>query len=383
MDILQDIKFKQFLQNREIQPLTKILYSSEIRFYSEFLDLTPSQIIDEAIKEEKSSIWISERRIKEHLLDYKSYLINQGYTNSNILKKLSIVKSFYSEFEIQIPKIKYAKIRKIESLDDLPTKEEIQKALKFANTKYQSIIYMALATGLRASDLRALKYSDFLKSLHDYITIPKNTFISIDEVVYLLSRNPEPKILTWKTITQKTTTPVTIFTTPETLDSLILYLTENPPKKYDDWLFPSKNDKNNKIGMRAFSSYFRFLNDKCQFGKIGPYRKFRSHALRKLFGTLLNADGMPHLSVERLLGHSVKDIVDAYIKVDENSLKQQYIEHMHVLSLKDIEVDKLTTDDKKEFLEIKEDNISLRQELEEIKKVIAKNNKDRLDDLIK
>jgi len=376
MDISEDRKFKRFLQNRNIKPQTKRLYTDEIRFYCEFLDRKPSELIEEAINEEKSGLWVSERRIKEYLLDYKSYLIDKNYSNKNLIKKMTIVKSFYNEFEIQIPRIKLQNKHKHETFEDLPTMDEIRKALKFANTKYQAIIFMMLSTGLRSIDIRHLKYSDFLNSLNGYVNLPKNTFVPIDEVIDLLNKNPEEKILTWKIITQKNDSQIIIFTTPECVDALLLYLEKNPPTHIDSPLFSSQMHKDKPISAKSFQNYFRYINDKCDFGRVGPYRKFHSHVLRKLFGTLLNADGMPHLSVERLLGHSVKDIVDAYIKVDENSLKQQYIEHMNVLSLENIETRVLTTDDKKEFLEMK-------QELAAIKKALADKNDDKLNNLFK
>jgi len=375
MDITGDRRFKRFIKNRTIRSGTLERYRIEITQYSEFLNKTPDEFITEAENEEDQGLRLSQRTINDYLLDYKDYLVENNYSPRTIIVRLSSIKSFYKQFDVVVPRINYSKKNiKKESLTDLPTKDEIREALTFANVKYEAIIKTALSTGLRSSDIRALSYHDFIKSLHQYIKVTDNTMISVDELIQILSKTNEEIIPTWKITTIKNDTPVTTFSTPECVDAILKYLKTQPPKTLETPLFPSGRFKTKPISKRAFFNYFVFLNNKCDFGMVGSHIKLHSHSFRKIFATTLMNQGLQQITISRLLGHTIDEIQEAYIKQDDNFLKEQYTLCIAELSLRDTQVHHVTTEDKQRLIDVENDNKKLRSEMEVMLEAIKTGN---------
>jgi integrase len=282
---------------------------------------------------------------------------------------------FYSESDIILPVIRFKKNIRKETFEDLPTKEEIRKVMTFANIKYQSVILLMLSSGMRASDIRALKYHDFLISLKDYIKLPKSGYLPIDVVVDLLEENRKDLIVpVWKLTAIKTSTPFITFSTPESLKLLINYLKIYNPTDPRQYLFPSKRYPDQPIGSRAFAYYFKWLNELADLGKPDRQIKFRSHALRKYFASTLSQAGVQQLTIDRLLAHSVGDLAEAYIKPTAKGLMDQYLPCIKALSIEDTEVHILESP---EYKELK----SLRKEVNEMKALMDKERKDKIKEL--
>ena len=62
-----------------------------------------------------------------------------------------------------------------------------QKALSYANLKYQAIILLMSNSGMRASDVRCLKYSDLLSSLNDYLKTPITDMVNVERNLSIYS----------------------------------------------------------------------------------------------------------------------------------------------------------------------------------------------------
>ena len=60
------------------------------------------------------------------------------------------VRSFYSEFEIEIPKIrlKHENTKRMITTDDIVGKKHILRALEHCNLKYKSIILLMSSSGM-------------------------------------------------------------------------------------------------------------------------------------------------------------------------------------------------------------------------------------------
>ncbi len=212
--------------------------------------------------------------------------------------------------------MRFTKNIKKEGIEDIPTKNDIRKALTHANIKYQSIILLMVSSGMRSSDIRALKYGDFLISLQDYIKLPKTGFIPIDVLIKMLEENEIENIIpTWKVTAIKTNTPFVTFSTPESLEILLEFLKTEPPENSDKPLFPSQRLHKQALSPRGFIEYFQQLNKKCEFGRPNRQDKFRSHALRKYFATTLAKKGVQQLTIDWLLAHSIDKITDAILNL--------------------------------------------------------------------
>jgi len=379
MDISEDPNFKTFLRKREIKPQTQELYTIILTEYCKFKNKTPTELLDNADKEEDQGIRLRNRSIGMDLLDYRDY-IKEKNSPSTVKVRMTVVRYFFSDNGIELPKMKFKNTIKPEGITAIPSKLEIQKALNYANIKYRAIILLIVSSGLRSSDLLNLKYSDFLNSLKEYIKVPKNTYMPIDEVEDLLykSTSINEVIPTWELVSQKRDNKFVTFSTPESLKALIRYLKEEPPKELDTPIFRSAKHKTQAISKRGFIGYFQLINKRCEFETEGILTKFRAHNLRKYFGTQLGISNVGSVTIERLLAHRVPALTDVYIKADPKSMKQEYIKAIENLSINEfLKPDYITTEDKKEFLELKNKYNIVSNRLESLEKQMKR--KDRVE----
>ncbi len=66
--------------------------------------MLPIEWIAEAEEEEESRIRMRQRKIKNYLLNFKTFLHDQDHTVLTVRNYMGIIKGFYMEYEIEIPK---------------------------------------------------------------------------------------------------------------------------------------------------------------------------------------------------------------------------------------------------------------------------------------
>lgn len=391
MDIIEDHLVELFLQNRDLAEKTRIRYLHAIKIYSEFINETPTQWIEEAENEEEDRIRMRKRKIKTYQLDFKKFLESKNYTTWTIKSMIIPIRIFYKEYDIEIPDLKIKNTTPEETYDDIPSKEDIRLALQFANLKYRAIILLFSSSGMGVAELLSIKYHDLLNSLKEYITIPQNTYIDIEELIHLIKVQKETNpiiIPTWQLTRKKTGKPFISFSTPESLDILLEYLKSDPPQKLETPLIRGY-DPNKPLNRRALFKHLERINDKCEFGKPHRQIKIRSHAIgRKYFTNVLYHNGLQQLSIDFFLAHTIDKTTSAYFKNDIESLKNQYITCIDNLSIEDTEVRILESEDKKLLNELQAKNVEKDLELEDTKKRLKRlelymEQKERTDNLKK
>ena len=366
MDITEDHLVELFLQNRDLAEKTRIRYLHAIKIYSEFINKTPTQWIEEAENEEEDRIRMRKRKIKTYQLDFKKFLESKNYTTWTLKSMIIPIRIFYKEYDIEIPDLKIKNTTPEESYDDIPSKEDIRLALQYANLKYRAIILLFSSSGMGVAELLSIKYNDLLNSLKEYITIPKNTHIDIEELIHLIKVQKEKNqiiIPTWQLTRKKTGKPFISFSTPESLDILLEYLKSDPPQKLETPLIRG-NNPNKPLNRRALFKHLERINDKCEFGKPHRQIKIRSHAIgRKYFTNVLYHNGLQQLSIDFFLAHNIDKTTSAYFKNDIESLKNQYITCIDDLSIENTEVRVLESEDKKRLSQME---IESRKQAEQI-----------------
>ena len=211
------------------------------------------------------------------------------------------------------------------------------------------------SSGMRVSDVRALKYVDLLKSLEDYVKLLEMDLLNIDILIKTLRESDNELIVpTWKFIAQKTNTPTITFCTPEALQAILKYLKTEPPENIDEPLFHSNLYKDQKIGRRGVTQYFQRINRKCEFKSTGPLNFFRSHKLRKYFATTLYKKELQQLTIDWLLSHKIDSVTNSYFKLHVESLKEQYISCIPNLSIEDTEIHVLQDEGTKRLNELED-----------------------------
>lgn len=364
MNIKEDPHLIDFLENRNLKPATIDQYTKQLTQYCKYTGLTPTQLIEEAEYEEEERIRMKNRKIKKHIQQYIQHLKKENKSPNYITNSIGTIKTFYREFEIELPHIR-CNIRdedKLITIKDIPTKDDIKKALKYANLKYKAVIKLMMSSGMGSAEVRHLTIDDYLKAhkIMDYNPL------HIDETIHKLQQK-ENNIPIWSIRRIKTGMPYVTFSSPESNHAINEYLED----RFDKQEITSKNDilfsgnDGNITNVKSFSTYFGRLNDTAGLGFYGRQRFFRSHSLRKFFASTLKNNKFDSLDAEWLIGHKVGKITDAYIKPDIYRLKKDYIDVLPYLSIEDVKTRTIESDEVKEIKE------THRNEIEEMKKEIG------------
>jgi len=146
--------------------------------YCEYLDKTPTKLIEEAELEEDQQVRMKNRKIKRYILKYINYLKDECNTPATIPNKIGLAKTFYSEFDIEIPRIRLEHPQQQHlTTDDIPSMKHIRQVLLHSNFKYQAITLLMLSSGMGSGETRSLKIKDFLDAtgiiLNDLSNIEK------------------------------------------------------------------------------------------------------------------------------------------------------------------------------------------------------------------
>lgn len=169
-DIIKDVHFQEFLNSRQVTESTKEQYVLRIFNYCVFLDKTPTELIEEAENDEEQRIRMKKRHINKYLNEFLHYLIKEQKSISYIKDFIMTVRSFYSEFEIEIPKIRFKQEndKRMITTDDIVGKEHILRALEHCNLKYRAILLLMSSSGMGRAEIIHLTYNDFLTAISEY-----------------------------------------------------------------------------------------------------------------------------------------------------------------------------------------------------------------------
>jgi integrase len=365
-----DEKFQVFLTIKTLKPNTIEGYKYRIYEYSKAIGLTPTEFLLEAEEEELEGIKLKRRKIRDHLIKFIQHLRKKGLKETSISNYLIYIKAFYSKFEIELPKlpIKLNPLPK-EDYKEFVSKEDIIRALKYSNQKYKAIILLMVSSGMGSSEIRTLKFKDFLLSLKEYIIIPLKEPYTVEKIRNSLPVN-QHIIPTWHVRRVKTGEYYYTFSSPESVDAILDYIEyrENKDKPIiglDEPLFIGKRpgDILNKYTMTAA---FQKINDDSGFEKLENKRYFTSHELRRFFSNQLLNAGLLERDIKWLKGQKQRDITDQYIKPDPQNLKIVYMEKaLPSLSIETIEILELKEN---AYLRLK----NLEKENKKIKKTLRK-----------
>lgn len=345
-DIRNDHTVQEFLDERNIKKRTIELYISSLTKYANYNQMPISELLEEAEDEQDTGIKRKKRKIRKRMHGFVKHLLEEKKAANTINKYLTDVRTFYNNAEVDLPRmnISYQDEEELITIKDIPTKDDIRKALKYANIEYKAIILLMMSSGMGSAEIRDLKIRTYLDAQNIEATDFNNNILT-------LIHEKEKNIPIWSIRRIKTGMPYVTYSSPESNRAINEYLEDRLIKRdieLDDYLFETEG---NKISKDTFSKYFARINDTAGLGKYKKQRFFRSHHLRKYFASTLHNNGMDYLDAEWLIGHSVKNTTDIYIKPDIYRLKKEYMDILPVLCLEDMET---VTIESPEFQELKE-----------------------------
>lgn len=367
---------KESTASRDIYALNR--YLNHVKTITENPNLTFEDLIDQAEEDLDNVPRERKRRTTIYLKSYHTFLDNSGFTLHTVVRDYATIKNFYNYFDIIPPKTKKKwTIDPInESIDDIPTKEEIIKALNVASLKTKAIILIMATSGMDSIALRSIKLKDFIKAIQDYIEYDVNNF-NINKFIQTCRKEDKNDIIPyWEDFRVKTIKheiKYYTFSTPEAFTAIIDYLEYTPaqgttkPKKLDDYLFPGRKGQ---LCSQGVTHQFQAINDRLKFGRLEKRRKFHSHALRKFFSNVLEDNEVGGRSFDHMMGHSPGKIKGTYVKPKKERLLLQYKR-----CLPDLTMDKVIIQDTtpaqvkqivKENIEIKENQADIADQFHKI-----------------
>lgn len=332
--ILEDQTFKDFVRAKNYKPKSIINHKNGLLFYCNFVRKTPTEVIREAIDEQKNDVWVTDRKIRKYFTGFVDYLVEIGNAPQTIKNKVNWVKTFYKEYGIETPKVKIPRSQHNLSLKPIPDKEVINEVLKRTTIRNRAIILLMSSSGMGAAEIRSLQYKHFIMAIEEaIIDLTDEEKMDIRKIKNILKN--ENVIGTWYIIRQKTSIPYITFSTLESINAIVDHLINEsqlnkPIKSMEDYLF-SINGK--KMKQNTLTEVFQHLNDRCGLGKRGNQRLFTSHNMRKFMANTLIDNGMEFYRVEWLLGHALPPTQAAYYKMNLEVMKKEYMKYEKHLTI--------------------------------------------------
>lgn len=350
MDIKNDPKIQEWFEMIDASEGTRTLYIFYMKKFCECVNLSPSQLIEEAIKEIKKGLLPAERKSPSYISKYKKCLTDKNSAPKTVSLALSTLKSFFKAFDIQLPSsMKIRNARLLKENNNFITKEDIKNMINNAQSlRDKAIIHCMAASGMARNELRNLRFRDI-------------TFDPSGIGIIKVRR-------------EKSQTDYTTFIGPEALLALKTYLEERnrteilKVKGDSDYVFVTYQAAGAKAGGQisndVMTYIFKQLAQELGYTNGKFQIKTRSHALRKFFASTLENAGMPKNKIDFMLGHTQSGTDMAYFRTDIEALKQLYIKFLPYLTFeKTIEVRSLDTEDAKRLEELEKENEKLKAKL--------------------
>jgi integrase len=333
---------KESTASRDIYALNR--YLKHIQTTTQQPNLTFEDLIDQAEEDLDNIPRERKRRTTQYLKSYHSFLDNSGFTLHTVVRDYATIKNFYTYFDITPPNIKKKwTIDPIhESIDDIPTKKDIIKALNIASLKTKAIILTMATSGMDSSAIRNLTLKDFIIGIKDYIEYDLNNFNLETFIQTCRKEDNNDIIIYWEGFRKKTIKneiKYYTFSSPESFTAIINYLEYTSPKgtikpnKPEDYLFPGRKGK---LRGQGITHQFEALNDRLKLGRLEKRRKFHSHALRKFFSNVLEDNEVGGRSFDHMMGHSPGKIKGTYVKPKKKRLLLQYKRCLEDLSMEKV-----------------------------------------------
>ncbi len=345
MKIWEDPKVLEFFIEREIHPETQAKYIRMLRYYIEHSGdgLTPTELIREARQEERAGVYIEDRKITERFLRFKAWLIKQPWGDMTKRITLSLLKTFYKTLHVhEIPStsIRVRRERQVKA-SELPTREEVKRAIIRSSPKYGAIFLTMASSGLMQGDIINLKLNEFVESFNEQVNTSFNGVSDIDQMLEIADKREI--IIKWEKQRYKNNIEYMTFSSSESCRAILEYLREDPPQSEDDYLFRYEG---HQVNFSTFSVYVNKLNQKLKINDY--YKRIIPRNLRKRFASILMESEIGYSQIQYMLGHVQSRVDGAYFKLlDEGSMRKAYLKALpKLMILEDVETRILTSDDK-------------------------------------
>ena len=352
-----------------------------IKLYEEVCGKSLDDLIAEADTEEEAGVRWKDRKLKEHLINFRKYLY--AHKSEGTAKRyFTIVKTVYTHYEIEIHKLPSFASKQIDKTykmkhSDLLTKKELIDGYYEANNLVKCIIVFGISSGLSKVDMLNLTVGDFLDACSDYTTQRGvlNQLLELKDKSYIIP--------CFEGNRRKTDSSFITFCSPEAAEHIIQYLLGENVKLQEEELELTRDHKLFNITASYVSAVFQNINKKLNLGKAGKFVRFRCHMLRKFHASTLFNTEILTWSVEEidtLQGRAMDMTHQAYFKNSKEKLFKKYYACVDELML----FKSIHEIDKEAYDKLAEENKFYKNEMEEQKKTIdaIKKAQQELEDML-
>ena len=308
----------EFIKVRNLNKRTVYGYNNAIKLYTNFNNMSLSELLKEAENDEENGIRWKNRKIKQRLLNFRVFL-QRHYLISTVKVHFQRILTIYRHFEIEIhnlPPINLKNTNKLKPImfEDLPTKEIIKEAVNITNPLMKAIILFISSSGCARQETLNITIQDFIDATREY----HDSEDMYEIITILIKRNDV--IPTFKLKRQKTNKFYFTFCSPEAVSFILDYLIISKRKlRNEDKLF--------KTNLDYLNGYFNEINETLKLGKVRKYNRFRSHMLRKFHASALynHENGLSLEEIDALQGRGKNNTHSSYFMENPRNLKEKYI----------------------------------------------------------
>jgi integrase len=278
--------------------------------------------------EERNNISWRNSTTRQWILAYREWCY-ENYNVSTAQLYLTVIITIYRHFEYTIPPLPYYSTKHSKrtppiNYQDLPDRQILSECLQVASPLVRAIILFMSSSGMSRIDVLNLTINDYLQatsSYHDHQ----------DSVKYAIKDMMDQDIIpTFQLRRQKTGQDYITFCSHEACKSINSYLLTRTEILH-------RNKPLFKIHERYINMVFERLNGYFQLGKVGNYNRLRPHMLRKYHASQLAEAGMNTDHINLLQGRRIPGVAhESYIRVNPESLKEEYIEALPYLVIEDV-----------------------------------------------
>ena len=313
----------KFYHERNIKPATQKGYIASLTRWFKYTDEKYNNLqecIDFYMKEEDEKIPMRNRCIKKEMLGFREWLLEDKAIKSDksVRSYFSKLGTVFRHYGLEIPQLPQVKMEKgyVSNYNDLPTHNMIKTACEQSPLDLKALILFMSSSGSAKAETLSITVEMFLIGCEEYLEEPANAN-NIPETLKALSDKHDivPLIYLRRIKTDKW-----YYTccSPEASYMIIESLKTRKNLQWHDQLF----DYTSSLILARFQE----INDNNNWGHVGAYRRFRSHALRKFMASNI---GLPRDQVDSFQGRAKDMIQEAYFKQDPKSLKKIYMGVMH------------------------------------------------------